>query len=72
MTLDDLRPTAPDRAVLQDLYQRYEFRSWLRELAPAEVTVDAAAPAAATAASVYELVLDQAAPGSLVGAPASC
>jgi len=64
VTLDDLCPATPDSAALRDLYQRYEFRSWLRELTPVEVAVDAAAPvapAAATAAPVYELVLDQAA-----------
>lgn len=34
---DSLRPTPPDTATLRALYQRYEFRAWLREL-PAEVS----------------------------------
>ena len=32
ITVEDLQPTPPDVAALRTLYERYEFRSWLREL----------------------------------------
>ena len=32
LAFEDLRPTPPDPAALRALYERYEFRSWLREL----------------------------------------
>ncbi len=32
VTVEDLRPAPPDIAALRTLYERYEFRSWLREL----------------------------------------
>jgi DNA polymerase-1 len=38
ITLDDLRPALPDAAALKALYERYEFRSWLRDL-PAETSL---------------------------------
>jgi len=34
VTLDDLRLAPPDTAALRTLYERYEFRSWLRALPP--------------------------------------
>ncbi|HRF44968.1 MAG TPA: DNA polymerase I [Candidatus Competibacteraceae bacterium] len=37
VTLDDLRPTPPDTAVLRTLYERYEFRAWLRDLPPSPI-----------------------------------
>ncbi len=36
VTIADLRLAAPDNAVLRELYERYEFQSWLRELTAAE------------------------------------
>ncbi len=49
MAFEDLRPAPPDTAALRALFERYEFRSWLRELssppsqvgAGSEVRVDA-------------------------------
>ncbi|MDG4554139.1 MAG: DNA polymerase I [Candidatus Competibacter sp.] len=32
VAFDDLRPAPPDSAALRALYERFEFRSWLREL----------------------------------------
>jgi DNA polymerase-1 len=32
VAFEDLRPAPPDAAALRALYERYEFRSWLREL----------------------------------------
>ena len=32
LAFEDLRPAPPDAAALRALYERYEFRSWLREL----------------------------------------
>ena len=74
MTVDDLRPASPDVAALRALYERFEFRSWLREL-PAdrqEIPAQAPTPTAMAQSSLdlaevvndpptYELVLDQAA-----------
>ena len=68
-----LRPAPPDTAALRALYERYEFRSWLREVSadrrdppePAPVTAPApAVPDLAEPSSEpthYHLVLDQAA-----------
>ncbi|MFZ1828010.1 MAG: DNA polymerase I [Candidatus Competibacteraceae bacterium] len=69
VTLDDLRPTTPDTAALKILYERYEFRSWLRDVSPAEEPTTAALePSSATpevvltttAPPAYSQVLDQA------------
>ncbi|MCP5158834.1 MAG: DNA polymerase I [Gammaproteobacteria bacterium] len=38
VTLDDLRPAPSDNSALRALYQRYEFRSWLRDL-PTETSL---------------------------------
>jgi DNA polymerase-1 len=57
--LEDLAPREPDSAALQELFRRFDFKSWLKELdagaqpAPA----DAAAPAPAAVARDYETVL---------------
>ncbi len=72
MTVDDLRPAPPDVAALRALYERFEFRSWLREL-PAdrqEIPAQAPTPTAMAQSSLdlaevvndpptYDLVLDQ-------------
>ena len=71
VAFEDLRPTPPDAAALRALYERYEFRSWLRELADGP-DAPPALPlhewrggrgwgCGARSAPVYELVLDQAA-----------
>ena len=66
VTFEQLRPAPPDTAVLRALYERYEFRSWLRELAtdaatttPAPSLVDPVEPQTAEPPD-YQLVLDQA------------
>ncbi len=71
VAFEDLRPAPPDKAALRVLYERYEFRSWLRELlsplplAGAGPGVRAAsseaAPVENTDPPTYELILDQAA-----------
>ncbi|HRD50988.1 MAG: DNA polymerase I [Candidatus Competibacter sp.] len=65
VAFEALRPASPDVAALRALYERYEFRSWLREL-PTTATVVAVPPpvvvaveAEAAEPPVYELVLDQ-------------
>lgn len=69
VTLDDLRPTTPDTVALKILYERYEFRSWLRDVSPTEEpTTVALEPSSATpevvltttALPAYSQVLDQA------------
>jgi DNA polymerase-1 len=70
LAFEDLRPAPPDAAALRALYERYEFRSWLRDL-PADLTPPPPAPPPSPfmergagevrSAPVYELVLDQAA-----------
>lgn len=66
VTFEQLRPAPPDTAVLRALYERYEFRSWLRELAtdaatttPALSVADPVEPEPAEPPD-YQLVLDQA------------
>ncbi len=72
VAFEDLRPTPPDTATLRTLYERYEFRSWLREVtasgtvaAPAP-ELPAAEPESAEAEEEnadppnYQVVLDQA------------
>ena len=74
VAFEDLRPTPPDVATLRALYERYEFRSWLRELpadgqpppapalapalAPTQPILDLAEPS--NEPTNYQLVLDQA------------
>ncbi len=69
VTFEELRPAPPDTATLQTLYERYEFRSWLREVA-ANSAVAAPAPEPpiaelehageeTTDPPTYHLVLDQ-------------
>lgn len=73
LAFEDLRPAPPDVAALRALYERYEFRSWLRDLpadryealeptpvtAPAQTVLDLAEPS--NEPVHYQLVLDQAA-----------
>ena len=73
VVFEDLRPASPDVAVLRALYERYEFRSWLRELpadgqpppapapalAPTQPILDLAEPS--NEPTNYQLILDQAA-----------
>ena len=65
VTLADLHPTVPDHAALHALYERYEFRSWVRELptmgeSPA-VPVENHDPVIEPVVANYALILDQAA-----------
>ena len=55
--LDDLHRGAPDAAALRDLYHRYEFMNWLRELPEDEST---GPEASAAPAAQYRAVLDDA------------
>ena len=57
--LEDLAPREPDAAALQELFRRFDFKSWLKDLdAGAQpAPVDAAAPAPAAVARDYETVL---------------
>src|SRR3569623_1326867 len=60
----DLRRVTPDTAALRELYQRLEFKTWLRQLQDDAATHDSAPagpaiPAARTA--IYETVLTEAA-----------
>ncbi len=69
---DDLRPTPPDAAALRALCERYEFRSWLRDLSsppsPAEARESFSPPPPQVGEEsgvrellpTYLLVLDQA------------
>ena len=52
VTIDGLQRTPPDVAALRTLYERYEFRSWLRELSSAAATSDASRPSAQEALAV--------------------
>jgi len=72
VSFEQLRPTAPDAAALRGLYQRYEFRSWLRELPATLAEGPTQAPPAAMAQPAialeeaadqpvsYQLILEQA------------
>ena len=67
LAFEELQPAPPDVAALRALYERYEFRSWRRELATETVAntvpappVDLVEPETADPAN-YQLVLDQAA-----------
>lgn len=65
VTLDDLRPTPPDTAVLRTLYERYEFRAWLRDLPPSPILTPSPWVEKDKGAGVeplspaYSLILDQ-------------
>ncbi|MCC9000518.1 MAG: DNA polymerase I, partial [Candidatus Contendobacter sp.] len=66
VAFEALRPAPPDVAALRTLYERYEFRSWLRELPTHETLVTVPPPVVAVEpepidSPIYELVLDQAA-----------
>jgi len=65
VTLADLHPTVPDHAALHVLYERYEFRSWTRELPTmgesAAVPVENNNPVIEPFVPNYALILDQAA-----------
>lgn len=67
VAFEELRPAPPDTATLRALYERFEFRAWLRDLASASPANPAPAPTQPaldfqeTAAEpvTYQLVLDQ-------------
>lgn len=67
VTFEELRPAPPDTAALRALYERFEFRSWLRDLSSAPLANPAPTPTQPaldfqeTAAEpvTYQLVLDQ-------------
>ncbi|MBK7983100.1 MAG: DNA polymerase I [Candidatus Competibacteraceae bacterium] len=75
VTVEELRPAPPDIAALRALYERYEFRSWLRELPASGTDGSSVAPAPLSESPspvsapetlvdevgtpVYQLVLDQ-------------
>ncbi|MDS4042126.1 MAG: DNA polymerase I, partial [Candidatus Competibacter sp.] len=73
VSFEDLRPTPPDAAALQVLYERYEFRSWLKDLSSDRREIAASTPAPVmnqpsldleempSEPTHYQLVLDQAA-----------
>ena len=66
VAFEALRPAPPDVVALRALYERYEFRSWLRELPTHETLVTVPPPVVAVEpepidSPIYELVLDQAA-----------
>ncbi len=68
LEFEALRPATPDEAALRVLYERYEFRAWLRELVTEAATTPTAIPAPIDRAEPkladppnYQLVLDQAA-----------
>jgi DNA polymerase-1 len=72
VAFEELRPAPPDATALRVLFERYEFRSWLRDLPAAGREPPAPAPAIAPSQAVldlmeqsndpthYQLVLDQA------------
>ncbi len=67
VAFEELRPAPPDTAALRALYERFEFRSWLRDLSSASPANPAPAPTqpaldfqeTATEPVTYQLVLDQ-------------
>ena len=73
LAFEDLRPTPPDAAALRALYERYEFRSWLKDLSSDRREISALTPAPVmvqpsldleempSEPTHYQLVLDQAA-----------
>ncbi len=58
--VSELKPQAPDRAKLAELFDRFDFRSWKRELDSLPADADAPAAPAATQPVRYETVLDEA------------
>ncbi len=54
---DDLERRAPDKAALQRLYERFEFKSWLAELL-GDATPEMAAPSGGGRGD-YDIVLDE-------------
>jgi DNA polymerase-1 len=54
--IEDLVPTEPDTDTLRSLFERYEFKGWVEELAG-----DEAAPTASASARDYECITDEAA-----------
>ena len=73
VAFEELRPAPPDADALRALYERYEFRSWLRDLSSDRREMPAQTPAPVMTqpsldlaedsqqSTPYELVLDQAA-----------
>ncbi len=73
LAFEDLRPAPPDAAALRALYERYEFRSWLKDLSSDSREISALTPApvmaqpsldfegAPSEPTHYQLVLEQAA-----------
>ncbi len=70
VAFEELRPSPPDTAALRTLYERFEFRSWLRELPADQQEIPAQAATAMAQSSLdlaevvndpptYDLVLDQ-------------
>jgi DNA polymerase-1 len=69
VTFEELRPAPPDTATLRTLYERFEFRAWLRDLSSASPAHPAPAPAPTqpaldfqetpTEPVTYQLILDQ-------------
>jgi DNA polymerase-1 len=73
LAFEGLRSTPPDTAALRMLYQRYEFRAWLRELAveaperistaPDTTALEQSTPNSAVATddgpTTYEIILEQ-------------
>ncbi len=64
VSLEDLRPRPPDRERLQALFQRFDFKSWLRELEVQDPAGNGARSVAAAAAPRperrYEAILTEA------------
>ena len=72
LAFEDLRPAPPDAAALRALYERYEFRSWLKDLSSDRREISALTPAPVmvqpsldleempSEPTHYQLVLDQA------------
>ena len=73
LAFEGLRPAPPDAAALRALYERYEFRSWLKDLSSDRREISALTPAPVmvqpsldleempSEPTHYQLVLDQAA-----------
>ncbi len=70
VAFEELRPSPPDTAALRTLYERFEFRSWLRELPADQQELPTQAATAMAESSIdlaevvndpptYDLVLDQ-------------
>ncbi len=57
---EQLTLAPPDEARLNELFQRYEFNSWLKELRGRQIETESAPPTPPEAAAEYETVLDMA------------